>query len=113
MARNVPVLAWDQGCWLDPVQRAFSSTPVPATSVPYYSERCGERFADAAAFPAALDRFLDSRATYEPRDYVARHLSVERSAEHYLDICTSAYRPGAEPAPLRFKGEVVREGRRD
>jgi hypothetical protein len=92
MACNVPVLAWDQGWWLDPIQRSFGGAPVPATSIPYFSDQCGERFADVDGFPAALDRFLLRRASYEPRQYVSRHLSMEESARRYLAIYTAAAR---------------------
>lgn len=94
LACNVPVLAWDQGLWLDPIQRSFGGTPIPATSVPYFSDQCGDRFADVDSFPAALDRFLLGLASYEPRLYVSRHVSIEESARLYLEIYAAAGRAG-------------------
>ena len=44
LASNLPVLAWDQGEWLDPARPRYSDAPVAATSVPYFSEACGLRF---------------------------------------------------------------------
>jgi glycosyltransferase involved in cell wall biosynthesis len=92
LACNVPVLAWDQGYWLDPVRERYSREPVRASSVPYFSDACGERFVDADAFPEALDRFLSHLSTYEPRRYVREHLSLAESARRYLEVYTAAAR---------------------
>ncbi len=92
MACNVPILAWDPATWLDPDRLRWTPDPVPASSVPYFGPECGERFADAAAFPAALDRFLERRGGYAPRAYVRRHLSFAESARLYLDAYTAAAR---------------------
>ena len=83
LACNVPVLAWDFGVWADPQWKLFSRTLVPASSVPFFSEECGERFQMLDDFDAALDRFLEKKDRYEPRRYVETRLSMQRSAEIY------------------------------
>ena len=85
MASNVPILAWDNGFWLDPLWKRFGTEMVPASSVPFFSAECGERFADYAGFEPALDRFLDRLPSLTPRNYVAENLSMKRSAEIYAD----------------------------
>lgn len=84
MASNVPVLAWDNGFWLDPRRSTFEPNPVPATSVPYFSPECGERFKDIAGFPATFDKFWANLESYQPRRYVQRELSFNGSAELYI-----------------------------
>jgi glycosyltransferase involved in cell wall biosynthesis len=98
MARNVPVLAWDQGWWLDPIRERYSSGPVRASSVPYFSPECGERFTGVEDFPRALDCFLQRRETFRPREYVANHLALEHSAERYLQAYQAA---AGTPRPSR------------
>jgi hypothetical protein len=93
MASNLPVLAWDQGYWLDPNRPLWEEQPVKASSVPYFSESCGERFRDVADFDHALDNFWAGLNRYEPRAYVAGALSPAASAELYL----RAYYQAAEP----------------
>jgi glycosyltransferase involved in cell wall biosynthesis len=83
MACNVPILAWDNGYWLDPLAYRFEKEMVPASSVPFFSPDCGERFADWAGFTPALERFLARLPELKPRRYVCEHLSLERSAEIY------------------------------
>jgi hypothetical protein len=85
MASNIPILAWDNGYWLDPLWRQVSKTMIPASSVPYFSSDCGERFADWAGFEPALDRFIDRLPHLQPRKYVCENLSMKRSAEIYAD----------------------------
>lgn len=99
MASNLPILAWDQGYWADPLWRQFSQEPIPASSVPFFSPECGERFADMDAFEATFDRFWERLPTYAPRRHVQANLSPRRSAEIYLDAYWRvAERPGARAA---------------
>src|ERR1700754_5083948 len=41
MAMNVPIFAWDQGKWLDPSVTQWGEKDTPASSVPYFDDRCG------------------------------------------------------------------------
>jgi glycosyltransferase involved in cell wall biosynthesis len=83
MASNVPVLAWDRGYWADPQWRDHFNAPPAASSVPFFSVTCGERFIGAEDFPRQLELFLDRRADYRPRDYVAGNLGFARSGALY------------------------------
>ena len=58
------------------------------TSVPYWDERCGRRFADAAAFEAGWDEFWDAArgGLLDPRNYILENLTLEKCARRYLDI---------------------------
>ena len=83
LASNVPVLAWDNGYWLDPLWQKVSERMIPASSVPFFSADCGERFADVAQFEATLSAFLERLPLFSPRRYVVENLSSSRSAEIY------------------------------
>jgi hypothetical protein len=104
MASNVPILAWDQGYWLDPNRAKWTDQPVPATSVPYFSENCGDRFVDIEAFSGMLDHFWDRLESYTPREYVAKSLSFHESAELFLE----AYYHAAG-APPRVRLDAVHD----
>jgi hypothetical protein len=90
MAANVPVLAWDNGYWLDPRRPEFETDLVPATSVPYFSAECGERFRSFEDFPEILEQFWAKLPEYAPRRYVERELSQEYSADKYIQVYTMA-----------------------
>lgn len=85
---GVPVLAWDPGKWLDPARFAWGTPHVPATSVPYFDARCGERFSGYSAFGETLGLFQERlrAGRYAPRDYIMDNLTLERSANRYLDL---------------------------
>jgi glycosyltransferase involved in cell wall biosynthesis len=83
LASNVPILAWDNGLWLDPDATHYEE-PVRATSVPYFSAECGERFRTVEEFYPSFQRFWENLATYMPRRYVQQHLSFETSAAAYM-----------------------------
>jgi len=100
MASDVPVLAWDPGYWLDPNRERWESAPVKAASVPYFSERCGERFSGLDEFAPALDRFWSRLGDYSPRKYVAEELSMAESAKVYLSAYAAASVPRLPPEPL-------------
>jgi hypothetical protein len=93
LAAGVPVLAWDQGCWLDPNRFAWGDPEVPATSVPYFDERCGVRFSGIEEFSERLGEFLDRTAVMAPRDYILDNLTLEKCSAHYLQILDDALAP--------------------
>ncbi|HVS90629.1 MAG TPA: hypothetical protein VHE59_01265 [Mucilaginibacter sp.] len=94
LSMNVPVLAWDQGLWLDPNRFKWGeSEPVPATSVPCFDERCGMRFKDIAEFDTTFDSFRGKvkEHAFSPRDYVLENLTLKKSAQKMLEIIKSVY----------------------
>lgn len=79
-----------------------SNPSVPATSVPYWDERCGEVFYDAEEFietmdtkgvkriKGALDMFVEkvTLGVYNPRVYICEWLSI--------DVCADAWKQTIE-----------------
>lgn len=84
MSANVPILAWENGYWLDPDRPAYDPNPIEATSVPYFAAECGEKFQGADDFQEKFVLFWSRLGTYTPRDYVNRELSFKKSAELYM-----------------------------
>lgn len=99
LASGLPILAWDQGRCLDPNRFAWGMPDIPATSVPFWDERCGLTFKDATEFVPQLDRFLarlHSQA-FAPRDYILEHLTLEQCARHFVEILETAPPETASP----------------
>lgn len=91
LATDTPVLAWDRGgYWQDPAYYP-SIKYAPVSSVPYWDKRCGEKFDDANNFEQTLLLFTErlKLAYYAPRQYILDHLTLEKSAQAYLDIVAS------------------------
>lgn len=85
---GVPVLAWNQGRWLDPAQKAWGLDNVPASSVPFFDERCGATFLNLADFDSAFDSFWETvrRNGFAPREYMLENLTIEKSTDRMLEI---------------------------
>jgi hypothetical protein len=60
--------------------------------VPYWDERCGRKFADAAGFEAGWDAFWDRvrLGGFLPRDYVVENLTLEACATRYVALAKEA-----------------------
>lgn len=93
---DVPILAWDQGWYLDPNRERWGMPQTPATSVPYFDSRCGETFRGAEEYEARLERFLERLRLREfrPRDYVLENLTLERCSGRFLEFFGSDARAG-------------------
>jgi hypothetical protein len=83
---DVPVLAWDQGYCLDPNRFAWGQPNIPATSVPYFDERCGERFTGSEDLREKLSVFVDKikGTVYRPRDFIMDNLTLAGSSKQFL-----------------------------
>lgn len=92
MASGVPLFAWDPGFLEDPDRFQWGQTVIPTTSVPFFDARCGLRFNDATGFSAQLPVFLAllREGRFAPRDYILEHLTLEKCAQHFLEIVNSA-----------------------
>jgi len=91
LAENIPILAWDRGgYWQDPEYYPDRVKYQPVSSVPYWDERCGVKFAGATDFKEKLKIFLNLADTFRPRDYIMENLTLEICAEKYLQIYREA-----------------------
>jgi hypothetical protein len=87
LSTNTPILAWDRGgYWQDPYYYPHKVQYQPVSSVPYWDDRCGIKFAGAADFRDKLSVFLNSTNDFSPRDYILENLTLEICAEKYLQI---------------------------
>jgi len=87
LATNTPILAWDKGgYWQDPDYYPDKVQYQPVSSVPYWDERCGIKFACVAEFKEKLELFLETADKFKPKDYILENLTLEICAERYLQI---------------------------
>ena len=93
MSMNIPLLAWDQGYWLDPNRFIWNDPVVPATSVPFFNDKCGITFTNIEDFPTNLQVFLEKLNSrwFEPRKYILENLTLKRSAEMMISIIDEVY----------------------
>ena len=82
MSYNTPMLVWDIESWDD----QGPEWSVPATSVPYWDDRCGERFYDIGDMQETFDSFYAKMESYKPQNFVEDTLSYECSVKTLLEI---------------------------
>lgn len=90
LSANVPIMAWDPGGdWqsLEYLLRGVRYSPV--TTVPYWDERCGEKFTSAVDFGDAFSRFwrgVESES-FAPRQMILdKGLTLEAAAQAYVTL---------------------------
>ena len=84
MSMGVPIIAWDIKEWLDQGE----AYRVPATSIPYWDERCGEVFFNIEDLEVTFSKFYATLDQYDPKAFIKDNLSFECSVKTLLDILT-------------------------
>ena len=84
MSMGGPIIAWDIKEWLDQGE----AYRVPATSIPYWDERCGEVFFNIDNLEVTFSKFYATLDQYDPKAFIKDNLSFECSVKTLLDILT-------------------------
>lgn len=82
MASNIPLVVLDKTRW----NTRDEAPDTPATSVPYWDERCGIKVIQDTDLKEAIKKVYDNIGSYSPRDYILGNLSLETSASNLLQI---------------------------
>jgi len=82
MSMGVPIIAWDIKEWLDQGE----AYRVPATSIPYWDDRCGEVFFNIEDLEVTFSKFYATLDQYDPKAFIKDNLSFECSVKTLLDI---------------------------
>ena len=82
MSMGVPIIAWDIKEWLDQGE----AYRVPATSVPFWDERCGEKFYSIDKLEETFDNFYARINEYSPKDFIRDNLSFKVTVNKLLEI---------------------------
>ena len=82
MSMGVPIIAWDIKEWLDQGE----AYRVPATSIPYWDDRCGEVFFNIDDLEVTFSKFYARLDQYDPKAFIEDNLSFECSVKTLLDI---------------------------
>jgi hypothetical protein len=81
---NVPLLVWNVKFMSQEYKSRYDD--IPATTVDYFDERCGEIFYEQNELEAKFEEFTNKLDTYSPREYILENLSCEKCCERFLSI---------------------------
>ena len=84
LSMNVPLLVWDVSSMNQ--EYGYHYENIPATSIPYWDEKCGESFTDVSQMEEIFERFTKHLNEYKPREYILENLSVEACSKRLTDI---------------------------
>ena len=82
MSMGVPIIAWDIKEWLDQGE----AYRVPATSIPYWDERCGEVFFNKDELEETFSKFYATINEYDPKGCIEDNLSFKKTVEKLMEI---------------------------
>ena len=82
MSMGVPIIAWDIKEWLDQGE----AYRVPATSIPYWDERCGEVFFNIDNLEVTFSKFYATLDQYDPKSFIRDNLSFSKTVEQLMEI---------------------------
>lgn len=84
LACDVPLLVWNVQNMNQ--EEGANHPSVPATSVPYWNEKCGEVFHQTEEFVNKLNILQQNIHLFKPRDYILNYLSVHEIAKRFNNI---------------------------
>jgi hypothetical protein len=81
---NVPLFVWN----IKSMKQEYGSSynDIPATTIPYWDERCGEFFYTSNELEEKYNLFLSKLETYKPREYILENLSMEVCEKRLIEI---------------------------
>ena len=87
LSTNVPLLVWSVS-YMGQEYGSFYGA-IPATSIPYWDNRCGEFFYAYNELDAKFNTFIENINNYKPREYVLENLSTEVCQDRFIDLIKS------------------------
>ena len=81
---NVPLLVWNVKNMNQ--EYGFNYPSIPATTIPYWDNRCGEFFYEQKDFLKTYDKFILNLNSYKPRKYILENLSVKKCSENFIKL---------------------------
>ena len=82
MSTNTPLFVWDVTEWNDQGE----DFKVPCSSIPYWSDECGEVILSEKDLESKFAYFYDRIYTYTPKNFVEKELSYKSSVDKLLEI---------------------------
>jgi len=87
---NIPLLVWNVKSMNQEYGR--NNPDIPATTIPYWDERCGEYFYHINDLKDKFNTFLNKLESYKPREYVLENLSISVCEEKFVNTITNYYK---------------------
>ena len=87
LSMNVPLLVWNVKYMSQEYGSNYSN--YEATTIPYWSEECGEYFYEQHEFEDKFNLFMSKLDTYESRKFILEKLSIEVCEQKLINLIKS------------------------
>lgn len=84
LACDIPLLVWNSTSMNQEYNLNYPD--IPATTIPYWDDRCGEYFTDIQELPDVYNKFISKLNDYKPREFILEKLSMEKCEKIFIDI---------------------------
>jgi glycosyltransferase involved in cell wall biosynthesis len=81
---NVPLLVWNVKSMNQEYGAKYPD--IPATTIPYWDESCGEYFYKFDELENTFNTFLSKLETYKPREYILENLTMKLCEKKLIEI---------------------------
>ena len=86
---DVPLLVWNVTLLN---QEYGSNYPnLPATTIPYWDERCGESFTNSSELSNIFTVFINNLENYRPREFILENLSSKICSDKFINVANNIY----------------------
>jgi len=81
---DVPLLVWNVTSMNQ--EEGINYPDIPATSIPYWDNRCGESFYNKEEFEEKYNEFTSKLDTYKPREFVLDKLGIDKCVINFKKL---------------------------
>ena len=81
---NVPLLVYNVKYMSQEYNSKYNN--IPATTIPYWDNRCGEYFYDLNDLENIFSKFINNLDNYKPREFILDKLSVKPCSKCFLNL---------------------------
>jgi hypothetical protein len=84
LACNVPLLVWNVISMNQ--EHGSNYENIPASTIPYWDNNCGEYFTNAEELPDKYNKFIQNIDIYKPRQFIVDSLSIKKCDERFTNL---------------------------
>lgn len=99
---DVPLIVWNVTSMK---QEYGSSYPdIPATTIPYWDNSCGEAFTKKEEMKETFQKFINRLETYQPRKFILENLTIEKCSDMFKNLFTTPQKSPYFNTTIELKG---------
>ena len=81
---NIPLFVWNVVSMTEELGYTYEN--IPASTTPYWDERCGESFINPKELSIKFEKFINNLNNYKPREYILENLSIDKCNEKFIEL---------------------------